>query len=195
VASLDPRLAHWFYDSEPVAIDAASIRDRLDRGWDREHPGGETGTSVSLWNGVKDDLALATISIGCGSTASYVRNDIEFEPPRPAAMPGLYRLEAMPGLFEMMISVWQPQWCLVRPWSLREATGREFVDVLASWIVYLDRSLHTRKGALPSEVRVIEGPGDGDVFVLAPTPDEPRLATIDRVREALAFRDDWSLLR
>jgi hypothetical protein len=68
--------------------------------------------------------------------------------------------------------------------SLGEATGREFVDVSASWITYLDRGLYERTGALP-DVRVIEhSGGGGDVFVLAPTPEQLRL--IDRVRESIA---------
>jgi hypothetical protein len=191
VASLDPALTRWFDNDEPVPIEAASLRDRLESGWDREHPSGETGTRVALWNGAKDDLSMATISASVGSTAGYLKNRIEFRPPRPAAAPGLYQRDTMLALFETVISAWQPQWCRVQPWALRDATDGEFVDILASWIFYLDRRLYTRRGSLPEEVSVI----DGDVFVLAPTPAELRLSTIEQLREQIVFPDEWSTLR
>lgn len=194
VASFDRSLEQWFYNADPVPLTTDSLRHQLDQGWDREDPSGEIGSTVALWNGAQDDL-VATITVSCGSTASYLKNDVEFVPPRPAAMPGLYQVETMLTLFETMISAWQPQWCRVRPRSLREATGREFVDVIASWIIYLDRGVYQRRGALPNEVRVIERPGGGELFVLASTPEELRLDTIDQLRERVAFPDEWRLLR
>lgn len=194
-AALHPSLSQWYDDAEPVALDTASLRDRLDREWDQEHPGGETGVTIALWNGAKEVLARSTITVTCGATASYLKNDVEMDLPRPAAAPELYRAETMLTLFQTMISAWQPQWCRVQPWSLREASGRGTVDVLASWILYLDHDLHTTKGPLPHEVSVVEGPGSGDLLVLAPTPAEMRFETIDRLREVTAFPDEWSLLR
>lgn len=168
VASLDPSLAHWFHGAEPVALDAASLRDRLDQGWDREDPAGEIGSVVALWNGVEDDLAVAKITVSCGSTAPYLKNFIKFVLPRPAAAPGLYHVETMLKLFETMISAWQPQWCRVRSWSLRDATYHESFDVIASSIAYLDRGLYERTGALPNEVRVIERSSGGKCSSLHP---------------------------
>jgi immunity protein 52 of polymorphic toxin system len=194
LAELDPGLGQWFHDDEPVPVAAEGLRDRLDRGWDREHPGGETGSTVPLWNGVADDLGAATFSVSCGSTASYFRNRLELRPPRPAAAPGLYERDAMVGLFDLMLTAWQPQWCRVQPWSLRDATNGEFVDVLASWVVYLDHDLYTRTGELPAEVTVLERPA-GTLFVLAQAPDALRLSTVDRMREVIAFPDEWNLLR
>src|SRR5262245_49910138 len=139
VASLDPGLTRWFQDEEPVPIEADSLRDRLDRGWDREHPGGETGSRVAFGNGATDDLTVSTVSVACGSMAAYFKNRLEFRPPRPAAVPALYQRDTITGLFETVISAWRPQWCRIQPWSLRDVTDGEFVDILASWIFYLDR--------------------------------------------------------
>jgi hypothetical protein len=195
LASIDRGLTRWFHNDEPVPIEADSLRDRLDWGWDREHPGGETGSTVALWNGVKDDdLAVATLSVSCGSTADYFKNSLELRPPRPAAEPALYVRENTLDLFTTTISAWQPQWCRLQPWSLRDATSGEFVDVLASWVVYLERDLYTRKGDLPDEVTIVEG-DRGDVFVLAPTPAELKLSTIDQLRETITFPNEWRLLR
>lgn len=195
VAALHPSLRRWFDGVERVAIDAASLTELVEQEWNWEHPGGETGSYVQLWNGIKDKFGVAALRVGCGSTADYVNNCVGFDLPRPAATPELYRSETMLTLFRTMISAWQPQWCRVQPWSLREATGGELVDVLASWIIYLDRDVYTRKGALPSELEVIEGPGNGDLFFLAPTPEQVSLTTIDRLREAIVFPDEWSRLR
>jgi hypothetical protein len=194
LAVYDERLASWFCDDEPVPIEAASLAGLLDRGWDREHPGGETGSYVSLWNGVEDDVGVATFDVGCGVTASYMRNRVELRPPRPAAVPGLYRADTMVELIRTVVEAWQPQWCRVQSWSLREALGGESIDVLGSWIVYLDRGVYARGDALPEEISV-DGLGEGEVFVLAPTPEELSLGTIDRARQTIVFPDEWSLLR
>lgn len=194
LASLDPSLAQWHYLINEVDHDAASLRELLDYGADRRDRAGKHGWSLSLWNGVEDDRSTA-VNVSCGSTVSDVKDDLKLHLPSPAGMPGLYRLESMLGLCEAMISIWEPQWCRVWPWSLRLATDRMGIDALASWIVYLDRGLYTRERPIPREVRVSEGAGERDVFVLAPTPEELSLATMDRLRQAIAFPDGWRELR
>ncbi|HWE90197.1 MAG TPA: Imm52 family immunity protein [Pseudonocardiaceae bacterium] len=189
VASLDPLLTQWLYDSEPVPVDESSLRRRLDTNWDRETPSGAHGSHVSLRNGQRDDLTVATFSVSCGATASCWRNRVALMPPRPVAAPALYRLDSMLGLFDSMISIWRPRWCRMQPQSLREVTYHGTVDVLASWIAYLDRDLYPRIGALPDGISKIER-ADGDIFVLASTAAEVELSTIDRLREHITFPDE-----
>ncbi|QUQ68305.1 Imm52 family immunity protein [Kutzneria sp. CA-103260] len=189
VAALDPLLSRWYHGAEPVAVDEPSLRSRVDANWDNPTSSTTHGTVISLRNGMTDDLTVATFSVSCGATASYLRNSVELRPPLPVSVPHLYQLDTMLGLVDSMISVWQPQWCRVRPRSLAEATGRDTVDVLASWIVYLDEGSHRRTdGALPEEVDVLER-ANGEMFVLAPTAERVQLATIDRLREHITLAD------
>ncbi|MGH8876513.1 MAG: hypothetical protein ACRD0P_04095 [Stackebrandtia sp.] len=130
------------------------------------------------------------------STADYSRRGMQFVAPGPAATPGLYRLDTMLGLFESMLSSWSPQWCRIHPLSLRRASEAEMVGVLASWIVYLEPDVYVQEGNLPDEVRVKDSAdGRGKFFILAPTPEEVRLSTVENLRECLVFPEEWNLLR
>ncbi|MGH3716234.1 MAG: Imm52 family immunity protein [Micromonosporaceae bacterium] len=186
MSPVDPSLAHWIHDTERVKLDLDSLRELLERGRDELDPTGESGSTVGMGNA--DDLAAAALTVTCGATASYMKNGITLELPRPAAAPQLYADQPMVELFRTMVSAWRPQWCRVDSWSLRDAVGTESAGVLGSWIAYLERSLYTRVGELPGDVRVVPV-GDGDVFVLAATPDELRLETIDAVRTAIDLPD------
>ncbi len=145
------------------------------------------GWTLTLWNGITDDDAVAPLRISWGSAVDDVGDDIVFQLPRPVAAAGLYRIESMLRLFDVMISAWQPQWCRVRAGEFGYLAGRESLDALDSWIVYLEGSVHTRTGSLSGDVKVIEGT-DGDLCVLAPAPDELRPETVERLRAAVTLK-------
>ncbi|MGH3716233.1 MAG: Imm52 family immunity protein [Micromonosporaceae bacterium] len=193
LASVDPTLAEWFCEVDELALDAAWLTDVLEY---RAEPRRPSGWILTLWNGIEDNLAVAPIRIACGSPVGGAWDDIRFQLPRPAGAPALYDLATMRALVEVMVSAWQPDWCRVRqgrfadPDSLRDDDSREPDDagrsavVPGSWLVYLARGRYARTRALPSEVRMAPV-GDGEVFVLAPTPDELRPETVERLRDAI----------
>jgi hypothetical protein len=185
LAGLDPLLACWYYDTESVPLDEPSLLRRVEASWDTEFA--DHGAVVPLRNGMSDHR-VASIVVQCGATAPYLHNGVELRPPQPAAASGLYRLDTMLGLFDLMIAAWQPRWCRVRPYSLRDATHHDTVDVLASWIAYLGHDVHTTTGALPDGITTIDRP-DGTLFVLALTPDQLRVDTVDRLRAYIGLAD------
>ncbi|MGH3450960.1 MAG: Imm52 family immunity protein [Haloechinothrix sp.] len=188
LASLDPTLTAWFRWADELALDTAWLRDVLEYHSDPFEGIAESGRTLTLWNGIEDDLAVAPIEIRWGSTVASVRDNVVLQLPGAAA-PGLYRLETMIRLFTIMISAWQPQWRRVRPGAFAELAGRESIDVLASWIVYLDRDVCTLNGALPDDVQLVDGWGDGHGFLLTAAPDQLRSETIDRLRHAVTVPD------
>lgn len=188
-------LKEWYYDDEPIEITPSGLTERFDERW-QEFSGDGHEIVLTVWNGVTDDPGFSRVSISRESTADKLRRGMQFVAPVPAALPGLYRQDAMLDLFEIMLSSWGPQWCRVHPLSVEEASEGETVDVLASWIVYLERDVYVQKGELPGEVRVKDSAdGKGRFFILAPTPEEIRLGTVEGLRECLEFPEEWGLLR
>lgn len=188
LAKVDPLFSEWYYDDEPDDITPSGLRERFEERWHESFPDEDNGIGLTVWNGVTDDLGFSRISLSCWPTAAGVRFGVDFLPPTPAALPGLYRPDAMLRLFEIVLSSWNPLWCRIQPSSLGEAAEGEMADVLASWIVYLESERYEQKGDLPAEVRVTDGAdGRGRFFVLAPTPEEMRLDTVERLRHCLVL--------
>jgi hypothetical protein len=196
IGELDPRLRHWFHDSDKVDVDLDKLMTHLTLGEDPDDPSGQHGWTTSIWNGVNDDLAVSTISIACGRMRQGLKNSIEFNLPSPKTAPQLYEADAMRKLLEYATEVWRPQWSCVGPrslWTAATATG-DSLGVLAAWMVYLDADLLARVDPLPSPTRLDTSP-DGDILLsLAPTIEELSLATVTRVRDSVQFQPEWSRL-
>lgn len=190
-----PALERWLHAGNPVPGELPGLVEMLDEGRNEEDPFGELGYTVDLRNGLTDRRTVATLMVHCGTNAEYLNDSVQLQLPRQAGVPELYRADAMIALVEVIVAAWQPRWCRVRSRTLRRATHREDqLEVLASWIAYLDPTVYTRSD-LPDEVRVRDSDaGPGEVFVLAPTPAELTLATIGRLRESVTFAPEWSHL-
>ncbi len=192
LAALDPTLAEWYdEDDERLALDPQSLLELLQRCRGDDDPHGEYGSVVGLYNGPVDENRSALVKMVCGTRVKPLRDTIQLELPRPAGAPDLYRTEQMIALFDLVIDTWQPHWCRVQSRSLERATEQKFgLNVLASWMVYLDREVYTRTAELPDGVRAIDRES-GELLVLADTPEHLRLPTIDALRADITFTDDW----
>ncbi|WP_025273148.1 Imm52 family immunity protein [Haloglycomyces albus] len=196
LATLSPSLTEWYWNDQHVPISESILKEWLSRNWDSEGPHGQLGTTLSLWNGVKDDQGIASFSVTCGSTTDTFQPGFDFKPPVPAAWPGLYRVDAMLQVFEILLSAWEPAWSRIQPLSLDDASEGEMINALASWIIYLEPDVYSQTGTLPEEVQVVDSTnGRGSFFILAPTPEQIHLSTVERLRECLVFPEDWALLR
>lgn len=195
LARLHPLFEEWYYDDDPIDISAYGVNERLAERWP-DFSGEGREIVFTVWNGVTDDLGFSRVSLTRESTPSHCRRGLEFVVPVPSTAPDLYRPDTMLNLFETMQCAWKPQWCGVRPQRPENGSEGECIDALASWILYLDPELYEQTGDLPAEVRVRDSRyGRGSYFILAPTPEQVRLSTVDRLRECLVFPEEWNLLR
>lgn len=195
LAAIDPTLARWYdEDDEPVALDPAAIPTLVRRSRQDDDPDGTFGSIVLLHNGQDDERNAAVVEIVCGAGSEYVPDTLAVTLPRPDGAPDLYRRDRMLGLLDLAVDAWQPDWCRVRPQSLGTAAHHpNSPGALASWLVYLDRAVYSRTGELPAGVQALPRER-GELFVLADTPQQQSLATIDALRPAIAFTPDWTNL-
>lgn len=194
LAELDPLFAEWYYDDDPIELTPEGLRERFEERWP-EFSGEGDEIVLTVWNGVTDDLGTSRVSLSREPTGDRARRGLEFVTPVPAVLPGLYRLEPMLGLFEILLTAWNPQWCGVQPRRSENVFDGERLDVFASWIVYLEPELYEQKRELPAEVGVRDSAnGRGRFFILAPTPEDVRLSTVDELRRCLVLREEWGRL-
>ncbi|MEV0838807.1 Imm52 family immunity protein [Actinocatenispora sera] len=190
LAATDPTLSRWYdEDDEPVALDPAAVHALVQHGRQDDDPHGRFGSIVLLHNGQDDERSSAVVEVVCGAGSEYVPDTFAVTLPQPGAAPELYQRDRMLGLLDLAVGAWQPHWCRARPQSLGSAAGD--VTALASWLVYLDRAVYTRAGEPPAGVEAL-GREHGELFVLADTPQQLSLRTIDALRAAVTFTPDWT---